>query len=62
VAKKTKKEAEVESIVTKKIRFHCPKRGWVEEEIQVKRYKSETKEESEHSYSFIEEDEAKKNG
>jgi hypothetical protein len=30
----------LESTYKTKIRYECPKRGWVEEEVVVKRYKS----------------------
>jgi len=36
------KQAELEISYKTKIRFKCPKRGWVEEEIEVKRYKAAT--------------------
>lgn len=56
MAKKPKKVVEVESTELKKIRFYCPTRGWIEQEIEVKRYKSENKEDSKYTYSFIEEE------
>ena len=56
MTKKTKKEAEIRSTRLEKIKWLCPKRGWIEEEIEVKCYGFEDKEESKHSYSFIEED------
>lgn len=56
MTKKLKKEIEVKSVRLEKIRWHCPKRGWVEEEIEIKQYKSGDEKESKHSYSFIEED------
>lgn len=32
---------EVKEIIKKKIKFHCPKRGWVEEEVEVKIFNEE---------------------
>ncbi len=33
-------ESELESTYKTKVKYHCPKRGWVEEEVEVKRYKA----------------------
>lgn len=41
--KRTVKEDEVpivESTYKTKIKYKCPKRGWVEEEVEVKRFKA----------------------
>lgn len=35
-----KPEVLLETSYKTKIRYLCPKRGWVEEEVEVKRYKS----------------------
>ena len=40
-----------------KIRYHCPKRGWVEQEVTVTRYKAPEQEDSKFGYSFMEEEE-----
>jgi len=56
VAKKQKREPEIDKTYKTKIKYKCPKRGWVEEEVTITRYKTEEKEEGKHSYSFIEEE------
>ena len=40
-----------------KVKYQCPKRGWVEEEVTVTRYKSPEQDESKFGYSFVEEEE-----
>jgi hypothetical protein len=30
----------LEAVYKTKIKYRCPKRGWVEEEVEVKRYKA----------------------
>lgn len=37
---KNTSEDNVESTYKTTIKYKCPKRGWVEEEVEVKRYKS----------------------
>jgi hypothetical protein len=37
--KKSDIENEIETVYTTVIRFLCPKRGWVEETVQVKKYR-----------------------
>ena len=38
--KKTKREHELEKEYVTRIKYKCPKRGWVEEEVTVKRFKA----------------------
>ena len=53
-----KKVREVEKEYRTKIKYKCPKRGWVEEEVVIKRYKSQEKDpEEKYGYSFLEEPE-----
>jgi succinate dehydrogenase flavin-adding protein (antitoxin of CptAB toxin-antitoxin module) len=59
VKRKRKKQVdEIEKEYKTKIRFKCPKRGWVEEEITVKRYKAKEVDEETYGYSFLEEEAA----
>lgn len=62
MAKKQKREKEIDSTYTTKIKYKCPKRGWIEEEVTITRYKAEEKEEGKHSYSFIEEEKEETKG
>ena len=38
MARKKKEKVEILDTYTTTIRYKCPKRGWVEEEVVVKRY------------------------
>jgi succinate dehydrogenase flavin-adding protein (antitoxin of CptAB toxin-antitoxin module) len=53
---KQKREKEIDNTYKTKIKYKCPKRGWVEEEVTITRYETGEKVEGKHSYSFIEEE------
>jgi len=38
MARKKKEKVEILNTYTTKIKYKCPNRGWVEEEVTVKRY------------------------
>jgi hypothetical protein len=40
--RKDSREDALEIVYKTKIRYKCPKRGWVEEEVDVKRFKAVT--------------------
>jgi hypothetical protein len=54
--KKQKQVNEIETKYTTKIKYQCPKRGWVEEEVTVTRFKAKEQDESKYGYSFMEEE------
>lgn len=57
--KRTKKwEAEIEKEYTTLVKYECPKRGWVEEEVVVKRFKPKDYQPEPiiFEYSFLEEE------
>jgi succinate dehydrogenase flavin-adding protein (antitoxin of CptAB toxin-antitoxin module) len=55
--RKQKRENVVEKEYKTKIKYHCPKRGWVEQEVTVTRYQAQDQEENKYGYSFMENEE-----
>lgn len=58
--KKNKNKREIEKEYRTKIRYFCSKRGWVEQEVWVRRYKAIEPVEPKYEYSFLKEEEEEK--